>query len=51
MPFDTKKVRSEYGKMIDRMYANREIGWAHYVKLCKRPKCWEYRVCGSWYLM
>ena len=41
--YEHRRVRSAYGKRIDKMYARREIGWAYYNKLCKKPKCWEYR--------
>lgn len=35
------RKRSEYGKMIDRMYyKERSISAAHYEKLCRKPKCW-----------
>lgn len=35
------KKRSEYGKMIDAMYyKERSISYAHYQKLCRKPKCW-----------
>ena len=35
------KIRSEYGKTIDVMYyKERSISYAHYMKLCRKPKCW-----------
>lgn len=33
---------SDYGKEVQRKYDRREIGWAYYNKLMRKPKCWIY---------
>lgn len=39
---DTRRVLSDYGKKVQKMYDRREISWAYYTKLMRKSKCWMY---------
>lgn len=38
----SRRVLSDYGKKVQKMYDRREIGWAYYLKLMRKPKCWKW---------
>ena len=44
------KRLSAYGKEVQKLYyEKRAISWAHYCKLMRKPKCWEYGGFGYGY--